>query len=134
MRAAFRVLALTVLSTAALAPRAQAQAERLTLSVAAPVRIAHQTLAPGAYEVTPTYARGVFVIENKETAERRFVNCTGMTGGAVLRPGPPRAEWEKDSTGDIAITALYFPQSGMTYRFSAAEGKKEVGTRIALRR
>ena len=134
MRAALRVLALTALSAAALTPHAHAQAERLTLTIAVPVRIAQQTLAPGAYEVDATYARGVFQVENRETGERKFVNCAGVTGGTEFHPGPPRAEWEKDSAGDIAITGLYFPQSGLTYRFRAAKTKKEAAIRAALRR
>ena len=133
MRAALRFLALTMVSAAALTPHAHAQAERLTVTVAAPVRIAQQTLAPGAYEITATHARGVFVVENKETAERRFVNYAGVSGGTKFHPVPPRAEWEKDSTGNIVITGLYFPQSGLTYWFRAANTKKEAAIRAALR-
>ena len=133
MRGVFRVLTLAALSAAAFAPSAHAQAERLTLTVAEPVRIERQTLAPGAYEITATFARGVFVIQNKETAERRFVNSSGVTGGEVVHPAPARADWEKDSTGTIAITGLYFPQSGITYSFAPAESKKEGRIRAALR-
>jgi hypothetical protein len=134
MKNLFRFLAFAALAAATLAPLACAQSERLTLTVAMPVRIAGVTLAPGAYEIEQSPVRGVFTIANKDTAHRLFVTSSSETGRTIEQSPLPEVATERDSGGQLAITSLYFPQTGATYRFSLSEAKKAADMRAALRR
>ena len=134
-RIAFRVLIAVALVVAAL-PAAQAQSEKLTMTVAAPVRIAQQTLAPGEYYVEPWAALRVLVIQNKETAHRIFINSTCVDDEREGLRQKPHIDWVQDGEGQIAITGLYFPKESRTYRFASAGARKEdaAGIRAALHR
>ena len=125
-----RTLSLAALVAAVIAPAAHAQSERLTLTVAAPVHIAQQKLAPGVYEIAASPIRGVFTIENKQTEHRIFVH---WSSASIWNSDNPQVDVVRESDGQLAITQVFFPQTGMSYRFQFGDAKKEATVRAALR-
>ncbi len=116
MRSALRVCFSAVFTAAILAVAASAQ-ERVTLRVNTPVHIAQQTLEPGSYEVATTPARGVFVITARNTASSRtkFLNTAGVAEDSARYGGRPAVVVKQSADGELVITGVYFPQTGLTY-------------------
>ena len=135
MRTTVRFLVYVTFAAALAVPAAAQSQERVTLTVAKPTHLGPQALSPGAYDVIALPTRGVFTVEEKNTARprKKFVQATSAAEGFGRYQNHAAVEFIREATGDYAITSLYFPQTGLTYSFSAPTPMKESGVRAAAK-
>jgi hypothetical protein len=99
-------------------------ASRLQLKVRAPVELAGLPLAPGTYDVVSISDQGLFEVLDRSTLHASYVlaTCRGEESKAA---SGPRIVITRDNRDVPAITSLYFPASGSTYRFDIPASRKE---------
>ena len=118
--AAFLFVAATI---GALSAPAQS-ASRLQLKVHSPVEFAGLSLTPGTYDVVNISDQGLFEVLDRSTLHASYVLATGR-GERPSRASGPQIALTRDHRDVPAITALYFPVSGSTYRFQVPASGKE---------
>lgn len=99
-------------------------ASRLQLNVHSTVEFAGLSLTPGTYDVVSISGQGLFEVLDRNTLHASYV-LAACTGEESHSASGPRIALTRDHRDVPAITALYFPTSGLTYRFDIPTSRKE---------